>query len=153
MFGVGDFDAWLKFIHIIAAVFWVGGSLLSIVISARIMRAGPERRIAFSEDMLVIGRLFAIAGIIVLLAGVWMVFRIDAWDWDQAWISIGFVGIALGAVLGPTFYTPQATALIEETRAGDPAAEARGRRLGMVSTIETVILLVVVWAMVFKPGL
>jgi uncharacterized membrane protein len=153
MFGIGDFDAWLKFVHVVAAVFWVGGSLLAIVLAARIMRAGPERRIGYAEDMLVVGRLFAIAGITVLLAGIWLVFRVDAWDWDQAWISIGFIGVAVGAVLGPAFYTPQGKALIAEIRAGDPEAAARSRRFGMVSMIETAILVVVVWAMVFKPGL
>lgn len=153
MFGVGDLDAWLKLVHIVAVIFWVGGSLLVQVFAARMTRADAARRIGLGEDMLLIGRLFAVAGVIVLAAGAWLVFRIDAWDWDQAWISIGFVGVAVGAVLGPAFHTPQITALIAETKAGDPTAAARNRRLGTVSSLEAAILLVVVWAMVFKPGL
>lgn len=150
---LSDFDSWLKFIHVLAAVAWVGGSILLQVYGARLAKAGAEDRIRSANDSLVAGNLFAAAGIVTLAAGVWLVLRVDAWDFDQAWISIGFAGVLLGAVLGMAFYAPQTRALIGELEAGSPAAGLRGRRIALVSTIETVILVVVVWAMVFKPGL
>jgi uncharacterized membrane protein len=151
---LSDFTAWLKLIHVLAAIVWVGGNVLTVIHGARAgASSDPADRIRFAKDALVSGRVFAASGILTLIAGVWMVLREEFWGFDQAWISIGFIGILLGAILGPAFYAPQAKALIAESEAGDPAAEARGRRIGQVSTLEVLVLLVVVWAMVFKPGL
>ena len=148
-----DFNGWLKFIHVLAAVAWVGGSILIQIYAARQMRAGTEDRLRFAQDTLVAGTAFAVAGIVTLAAGVWLVLRVDAWGFDQAWISIGFLGVLVGAVLGPAFYGPQTRTLIAELGSDPAAAEPRRRRIAMVSGIETIILVVVVWAMVFKPGL
>jgi hypothetical protein len=75
------------------------------------------------------------------------------YDWDQAWISFGFGGVLVGVVLGVAFSGPQGKALVSELKSGDSAAQARGIRIGRVSVLELLILIVVVWAMVFKPGL
>lgn len=150
---LSDLNGWLKFVHVLAAVAWVGGSILIQVYGIRQARAPREERVRFARDAMVAGNVFAVAGIVVLAVGVWLVLRIDAWDFDQAWISLGFAGVLVGAVLGMAFYGPQAKALISELEAGSPAAAARGRRIAAVSAAETVLLVVVVWAMVFKPGL
>jgi len=88
-----------------------------------------------------------------LASGVWLVIREDGWQFDQAWISIGFTGLLLGFILGPVFYGPQTRAFIAEEEASDPAAGPRNRRIGMVAAVETIVLLVVLWAMIYKPGL
>jgi uncharacterized membrane protein len=150
---LSDLNGWLKVVHVVAAAVWVGGSVLVQVYGARQRQAGDEDRIRFANDTLVAGNVFAAAGIVTLAAGVWLVLRVDGWGFDQAWISIGFVGVLIGAVLGMAFYAPQTRALIGELEAGSPAAGPRARRIAIISTIETVILVVVVWAMVFKPGL
>jgi uncharacterized membrane protein len=150
---LSDFNGWLKFIHILAAITWVGGSILIQVYGSRLRSAGSDDRIRFAKDVLVAARLFAAAGIVAFAGGLWLVLRVDGWDFDQAWISIGFLGVLIGAGLGMAFYAPQTKALIGELESGDEAAEGRGRRIALVSALEVGLLIIVVWAMVFKPGL
>ncbi len=142
-----------KLIHVLAAVVWVGGAAFLTIYGMRMALAAVSDRIAFARQALFAGRVFMISAIAVLGAGVGLV--IDGpWEWSDAFISIGFLGIALGAVLGPAFYAPQSKALIADLESGDEAAaEARSKRMGMVSTLEVVFLFVVIWAMVYKPGL
>ena len=143
----------MKLLHIAAAVVWVGGATFLTIYGMRIAATKVSHRVAFANQALFAGRVFMISAIVVLAAGIWLV--VDGpWEWSDAFISIGFLGIALGAVLGPAFYAPQSKALIAELESGDEAAaEARSKRLGMVSTLEVVFLFVVIWAMVYKPGL
>jgi len=143
----------LKLIHIVFATVWVGGLAIVVMFSMRAARSEAAMRVEFARQSLVAGRVFPISAVVALLAGVWLVIREAAWGFDQAWISIGFTGILLGAVLGPAFYGPQTKVLIAEIEAGDPGADARSRRIRMVSIVEAIVLLVVVWAMVYKPGL
>ena len=143
----------LKFLHVVFAAFWVGGAVLLVAYGMSIMKADAATRVAFSKMTLVAGRLFAVFAAVALAAGTWLVLREDYLGFDQAWISIGFVGIIVGAVLGPAFYSPQAKALIGELESGNAAAAARQKRIGIVSLLEALMLIAVVWAMVYKPGL
>jgi uncharacterized membrane protein len=150
---VGNFDSWLKVVHVLAAIVWVGGSVLALVLGRKAASGPVEERKVFAENSLLAGRLFSVAGLTVLAAGTWMVARSPLYDWDQAWISFGFSGVAVGVVLGIAFYGPQGRALVAELEAGDPAADARGTRIGRAASFELLVLVVVVWAMVVKPGL
>jgi len=144
----------LKLIHIVFSTAWVGGAVLLSAYGFHLMKAGAAEKIAFAKQTLVAGRLFGGFAAVSLAAGTWLVIREDLiFGFDQAWISIGFTGVIIGALLGPTFYAPQARALIGELEEGDPAADARVKRMGMVSVLEVTMLLVVIWAMVYKPGL
>lgn len=143
----------LKLIHILAAVVWVGGGAFITMYGFRLAAAGAAERTAYARSMLFAGRVFMIASILALAAGVWLVLAEELWGFDQAWISIGFLGIIVGAVLGPAFYGPQSEGIIADLEQGDTAAaDARSSRIRLISSIEMVILLVVVWAMVYKPG-
>lgn len=144
----------LHTIHALAAVVWVGGVAMTSLYGMKMARAASrQERIAFTKQSQFGGIVFPIAALIVLGLGTWMVIDEPAWEFSQAWVSLGFLGVAVGAVLGPAFYGPQGRKLLAELEADDPAAAARGRRIGMVSLAETVLLFVVVWAMIVKPGL
>jgi uncharacterized membrane protein len=145
---------WLKFLHVAAATVWVGGTVLVVFYGMRLgsnRSATTERRIAFAKDNQAAGVVFTAAALLALAFGMWMVADAGI-GWGETWITFGFTGIAVGAALGMGFYGPQNRKLIAELEAGDPAARVRAQRIGMVSLAETVVLLVVVWAMVFKPG-
>jgi uncharacterized membrane protein len=153
VFGISDLTGWLKLIHVVAAVGWVGGMLLMQYHGARMAKADGARRLQFAEDSQAAGTFFSVAGMLTLAAGVWLVLRVDVWEFSQTWITIGFAGVALGVVLGMGYYGPKGRQLIAQIKAGESGAAATARQIGMVSLVETVILLIVVWAMVFKPGL
>jgi len=143
----------LKLIHVLFAVAWLGGAVLLTAYGMRLLKADVRDKIAFTKQMLFAGKLFSLFAAVALVAGVWLVLRVDFFGFDQAWISIGFVAIAVGAVLGPAFYARQGSALLDELESGNPAAAARMQRIGMVATSETVLLVVALWAMIYKPGL
>jgi uncharacterized membrane protein len=143
-----------EFLHILSAIVWVGGAVLLVVLGASVAASRDMDRVrSFTLNALVAGRLFMIAAISTLVWGVLMVLDSDFVDFEQAWIVIGFIGVTVGAVLGPTFFLPQGKRLLGQLDGGDAGAAATARRIGMVTRAQTILLLVVVWAMVFKPGL
>jgi uncharacterized membrane protein len=144
---------WLKLIHLLAVTLWVGGAMLVNYYGMAMRRADAPRRLHYAEQNDRSGRLFSAAAIVALITGVWIVLRVEGIEFSQAWISIGFLGIAIGAVLGMGFFGPQGRALIAELKEGSPAAADRAKRISLFAQIDLLVLLIVVWAMVFKPGL
>jgi uncharacterized membrane protein len=143
-----------QLLHILSAIVWVGGAVMVQVFGARVGRSGDNSRlIVFMDDMLVAGRIFMFAGISTLVWGVLMVLDAPFLEFEQAWIAIGFLGVAVGAGLGAAFFAPQARKAKAQLEAGDSASAATIKRIVMVSQAELVLLLIVVWAMVAKPGL
>jgi hypothetical protein len=111
-------------------------------------------RLGYARDIEVLSnRVFAPASIAALLFGILMVLEIDAFDFSQAWILIGIVGLAASVVLGIAFFGPQTKRLVTEISESDPRAEGRLALVAKMSVVDMTILYVVVWAMVFKPGL
>jgi uncharacterized membrane protein len=145
----------LLFIHIAAAMVWVGGGFVAAVIATRMKTADPAHRLGFARLMRWASMgLFMPAALVVLAAGVWMVLDSNVYGFDQAWISIGLGVIAITAVMGPFFFKPTTERGIAAMEAGDgPAAGAAMRRLGLGSRALLVLEFVVVWAMIVKPGL
>lgn len=143
----------LRLVHILAAMVWVGGSIIFLILGARMAGAARDRLIAFNETMEFVGaRIFGPAAMLTLAAGVWLVIDHPAYEFSQTWIVIALGGVAMSIVIGIGFFGPQGKALAAELEANEPAAATRARRIGRVSMFDTVILLVIVWAMVFKPG-
>ena len=146
----------LKLVHIISVTVWIGGEImLSILFErARTSRDEGTLRGLLSQGGFIGKAIFNPAGIITLAAGVWLGIEGD-YDFAEAWISIGFVGIAVGAILGMAFYPKvfnRGLAAIEAGGIDGAETQASLKSLRLVSTIELLVLLVVVWAMVFKPG-
>lgn len=146
----------LKLAHVIAVIIWLGGSFMLGLMLERAQASEDEATVlGITKLAEFIGKaVFNPAGIITLLAGIWLVIEAD-YEFSEAWISIGFLGVALGAGLGMAFY-PKA---LKAVQAGIEADGLLGndslaalRKLRLVSTVEWLLLIVVVWAMVFKPG-
>ena len=72
------------------------------------------------------------------------------------WVSFGFLGVFISAGLGMGYLTPKSRQLrqmIEARGMQDPEAVALGSRMMLISRIDLVLLVLVVAAMVFKPGM
>lgn len=149
---------WLKFLHILAAITWVGGGLLLQILGSRLARARDEEGLArFAGDIETLGpRVFAPASMILLGLGVWMVLINDSWAFTQLWIVLALVGFGLSFLTGIAYFGPSAKRLAQALETEGPTGAAVQRLIRqnqMVSRIDLLILLGIVWVMVFKPGL
>ncbi len=145
-----------KLIHIVFAMVWVGGAFLVGVMGFRLKNASPEHRLGFARDMRFISQwVFLPSAVIVYLAGSLALEEVrPLFDYDQTWISIGTLGVLIAFLTAATFLVPQIRKAVRLMEAGQgPEAGAVIRKITIVSRVVIVLLLVVVWAMVAKPGL
>jgi putative copper export protein len=145
-----------KLIHVVFAMIWVGGSVLVGIFGFRLQNASPEHRLGFARDMRFVSTwVFLPSAVIVYLAGSLAVEEVrPLFDYEQTWIGIGTIGVLVAFLTGATFLAPQIRKAVKLMEAGQgPQAGAVIRRVTIVSRVIIVILLVVVWAMVTKPGL
>jgi uncharacterized membrane protein len=149
---------WLVLFHVLAAMLWIGGSVVLNVLGTRARAStDPAVRADFVRSLGYVGpRILAPSVAAVVLFGAWMVLANDAWDFGQTWILAG-LGLWVAALLFGAVYLGRVG--IELGRAvesgGGDAPDARRLldRWILGSRVLLAILLVVAWDMVFKPGL
>jgi uncharacterized membrane protein len=144
-----------KSLHVVAAAIWVGGAFIIQAYAFRILRSNDARRTAdFAKDSEIVSmRVFIPTTWILLLAGIGMMVNLDL-SWGQNWIVLGLISWALSFVVGAGFLGPESgriSKIVESEGAESPAAQARIRRILLVSRLELVILLTVIVNMVVKP--
>jgi uncharacterized membrane protein len=149
---------WLKAFHVLFAVVWVGGALALQALAIRIVREhDPAKMAAFAGQAEWIGfRVFAPASGLLLILGIWMVIDEPAWTFGQLWILAALAMFAYSFLSGLLYIGPQSGKLkkIYETEGVEsPAGVALLRRLFVMSRIELVLLVLIVFDMVLKPGL
>lgn len=147
-----------KFLHVAAAIVWVGGVSTLMVFNARLARssAASATQATLARTSGELGRLvIGPAALFTLLAGVGTAV-IGGISLGSLWITWGFTGLFLSMGLAGTVIRRSATAL--ELALSEPAtpparvATLRGRLTGL-NLLNLVLLLSVVAAMVFKPAL
>jgi len=147
---------WLMFPHILAAMVWVGGLLAVGVLSTRVLRSGGRDAIAgFVGHLRVIGPLlFAPAMVAVLGLGIWLVLDTDTWHFSQTWIWLALALFAAAFLVGAVFQSRAALGAERAASAGDDREAARQlRRWTWGMGVILVLLIVITWDMVIKPGL
>jgi uncharacterized membrane protein len=146
----------LKSLHVLAAITWVGGAIMTQAFAIRTLRSGdPERMATFASDVEFIGqRMFTTASLVLLLLGVWMVI-IGPWSFGMAWILFALIVFGGSFALGAGFIGPESGRigkLMEAQGPSSPEVQRRIRRIFLVSRIELLFLVLVVFDMVVKPG-
>jgi uncharacterized membrane protein len=147
---------WLKFVHVLAAMIWVGGLLAVGVLAIQVLRSRDRDAIARLVISLgVIGPLvFAPAMITVLGLGIWLVVDSDAWDFGQTWIWLALTLFAAAFLVGAIFQSRAAISAQRAATAGDDGEAVRQlRRWAWGMLLILLLLVVVTWDMVIKPGL
>jgi uncharacterized membrane protein len=144
-----------KSLHVVAAVIWVGGAFVIQAFAFRILRTNNPRRMAeFAKDSEFVGmRVFIPATWVLLLAAIGLMLNADL-TWGQNWIVFGLIAWALSFVVGAGFLGPESgriAKIIEQEGPESPAAQARIRRILLISRCELVVLLSVIVNMVVKP--
>lgn len=145
-----------KFLHVAATAIWVGGAILIVAIGFRMPAADPPHRLGFARDAVFLGRwIFTPAIVVALATGIWMVVDVDpAYTFEQVWIVLGMAVLVVSGGIGTGFILPNTRRAIQKIESGDgPGAAGLMRRVSLAGRLNAFLLLLAVWAMVFKPGL
>lgn len=145
----------LRFFHVLAAIGWVGGDILLLLLAQQVRSNGTA-----AEMSALLGRMewfskafFAPLSVVVLVMGIGMAVIGDLFS--APWVSTGFLAIFASAGIGMGLLTPQARKLkaIIEARGKDaPEAVSLGNRLLLWARLDVLVLVIAVAIMVFKPG-
>jgi uncharacterized membrane protein len=147
-----DFYSIFKFLHVVAAMAWVGGGVTIFAMAIFAERAKDDAemmRIMGSVGMMAM-RWFMPSSLLTLIFGFVMTFLGGLWT--ELWVLLGLVGFAA------TFCTGHFVLRIKAMEAGKLMQEGRvaeaavvGKRLLQVSKFDYTMLFLVVADMVFKP--
>lgn len=145
----------LLVVHILAVAIWFGGIIALSYAGSALAGADYRVRRWFADAQLAVGRaVFSTAGVLTLITGVWMVLNDDRFEFSDAFVSIGFLVVIVGTVLGMAVYAPACKQLVSSIDAGDAGGEAAAsRKLMATNSVNAVLLLVAIVAMVAKWGL
>jgi uncharacterized membrane protein len=148
----------LLFVHILAAIIWIGGAILINIFGSRAARSRDPARMATMarEAGLVSQRVIAPTTVVLIAMGVSMVAVSDAWTIGQLWIILALVGFGVTFLAGAFFFGPESGRIgkvIDERGAEDPEVQRRIRRLIGLGRFDLLLLVLIVADMVFKPGL
>ena len=150
------YDKLLLTAHVLAAVIWVGGSVLMLAIGYYLRGRDLPTRVEFTRwTEWVAPRLIAPMSVIVIIAGPLLAARLYD-DFNQAWLHIGFFGWFLSFLIGVAFYPREGKKrerLIEKHDIRHETVAASVDRVLKVATIDTLIVVLVVIDMTTKPGL
>ena len=144
------------FVHIAAAVIWVGGgSLLSLMGHRAITSGDRDRtRVVVQEAAFLGQRLFIPASLVVLVMGILLVAD-GPWEMDL-WVVLGLIGFAATAFTGAAILGPRAERIAHmiEAAGGDYTDEAdvESRKLLTLARIDVVVLFLVIADMALKPS-
>lgn len=147
--------ALFRVVHVSIAVFWVGGGLtITVLALAAERRRDPLELVTVARQAAFVGeRLFAPAGLLVLLSGIAMMINTD-WGWGRFWVDAGLVGYAATFVTGVGVLAPltkRIAALVESQGPTAPETQEAIRRILLVARVDVTVLLLVVADMVTKP--
>jgi uncharacterized membrane protein len=156
MFILGVLYDWLLFLHVLAAMVWVGGAVLLGAIATGVVRSGdPDAVARFVTSLRTLGpRVLAPATIAVLVLGIWMVLDNAAWDFGQLWVVVALALFAAAFAIGAAHQSRAALGAERALERGDhDEALRRLTRWSWGYRVIALLLVAAAWDMVFKPGL
>jgi uncharacterized membrane protein len=144
----------VKFVHIVAAMAWLGGGLAMLIASALLAR-DPDfsARLRLMDIMNRLALpLFMPASITVLVSG--LVMAILWVGFSDAWLVLALAGIAASIGLGVGVIKPTGERIAERAakEGGSPAVRADADMITRIGRFDYAIMLAIVALMVFKPG-
>jgi Predicted integral membrane protein (DUF2269) len=158
-----DFYTVVLFLHIASAVIAFGVTFAFPVIDMAIRRGDVSALPVWHDAENQLGlKLITPGAILVLLTGIYM--AIDRWDdFGGAWFSAAGVIVIVLLGLGHGFFAPNARKMRDQAKADlaagaaesgqmSAAYEALGRRVAVVGSFSSLLILVALLLMVWKPG-
>ena len=149
-----SYELWL-FLHLSAAIVWIGGATVAQIFGILAQRSGdPAQSAAFGRSMGFIGpKIFMPASIAVLITGV-LLTEDGNWDWSEWFIVLGIIGWAAVSVVAFAYLTRAMGRVSARMATEGPSPElgAEVKRLVLLARVLILVLFVVVFVMVVKPG-
>ena len=145
----------LLFLHVAAAVIWVGGAAMFQFIALRILAKNDPVALAdFAAGVERIGnRVLVPAALTALLAGFALVWEAEVWTIGDDWIVIGLILFAVTFLSGAGYFGPESGRVKKLIEAEGPvAAGPRIRRLLILTRIDLVVLFLIIFDMSVKPS-
>lgn len=146
-------------LHIAAAVVGFGTTFAESITFPIAMKMDKRHLPYVHRLQRTINTYFAVPGLVVVLAtGFYQVSDRD-WDLGKPWLSISLGLVALIAVLNIVYFIPEDKKLeamvTRDLAEGEPSAEymKRSRNTGIAGAATGVMLIVIIFLMVTKPGL
>ena len=148
-----DLYSLIKYLHILAAVVWVGGGFTLMLLGAAAARTKDRADFAriIHHIVYMTPRMFIQVSLAVLVLGVtaaWL-----SWGFSVLWIDLGFIGWAATFATGLFLLKSRADRITEMLAKGEVTDEAVavGNELLQISKFDYVVLFAVIADMAFKP--
>ena len=146
----------LLFVHVLAAIAWIGGALYVLLVTELALRARDQEhvvRLLHYDDRLA-PLLYIPAGLLVLGAGIGLVLD-GPWSMTRdGWILAGLIALVLAFAVGFAFFLPAGKRLNEAVAqfgAGSTEARSRLDRIRLVAWLDLALLVFAVFVMTTKP--
>jgi len=142
-------------LHIVAAGTWIGANVVQFMSTNRIAAEGGAAAASWFETVAWWGRvLYSPAAVVLLATGIALVLDSSFYEFSDAFVSIGFLAIVAGAVIGITKIAKESERAGAAFAAGDDAGGLAvfKQKIMPWTVLDTLILLVTVFAMVGKWG-
>lgn len=144
----------LLFVHVIAAMAWVGATIKALASMPAEARTGPAARAVLYRIESAMGtRLYAPSAGVLLISGLIMVTMSDTIGFGTPFVSLGLFTVLFGVVTGPRFGRGLDRAAKRLEAGDETGATAVVSRLRPVMLLDLALLLVTAAGMVWKWGL
>lgn len=149
-----DWYALVKFLHVLAAIVWLGGGFCLLVMAVLAERARDDAELlhVMQKVVFLANRMFvpaALATLILGLALTWM-----AWSITDFWLLLTLACFAASFLLGTVVIKPRADRLTADAArdGASPSVADQCRRLLGIAKFDFIILFMIVAIMVLKPA-
>lgn len=144
----------LLVLHILAVGSWIGANVTQVVLAPTMTRRVGPVGAAWWQGIVRLGRsLYMPAAVVILITGIWLVVDSPAYEFEQAFVAIGFAMVIVGAVLGAIVFGPNGRKAADLHEAGEAGTiGVVQRKLQGFTVLDSTLLVVTVAAMVGKWG-
>lgn len=140
----------LLVLHLIGVAAWLGGNLTLAFAGSMSSGADPATRRWWAATQGSMARIyFSLAATLVLVTGVALVLDEEGVEFSDTFVSIGFLAVIVGLVLGIFVFGPGTRKIVAAIDDGDAEAERAGNsRLALNGVVSSLVLVVTLVAMV-----
>ena len=157
-----SFDDWLLALHVLSAFAYVGGIVLFWVLVVAVRKTDTPDETIRMEPIVKVGNVaVGIGAVGTILLGIWLAFALDGYAIWDGWIIAAIVLWAIAGGIGQrtgAAYMQGMTKAKELDAAGQSGSNAELLALNRTSTgllmqsLASIVLLLILLDMIFKPG-